>query len=356
MLPTARFVPGADSGPNPNPNPAYYSGMNNFSVDGSSYNPLFNGVGVDQNWTSEGVNDQIEGKVIAVQPRYNKQWQVEYPIGCLLFGSADCFELQVKRNESRGRKHLFRGIDRMEVFTPEQLNYHIHMVCLDDTVPADNKTIDVIFRTWRLMGVNISPVVTSDAEFKSYQTLNKRVGEERVLVYRPFADEKVVNYWGSEVSGQHKPYLFMVLKPYKVEAHAKKRYILNYTGDDVRVPAAPDKRLGSARSAAASSSSSTPSPAILSIPRWTAVAGNNPIRPDDADLEYEEELTDPNGGPPVVIKKKGYYVRVGRVIRNPDHQKTSLSHAIPELWDMNATASCQRLDVMVNIREVEPCH
>lgn len=346
MLPTPRFIPGADSGPTPNPDPIYYDGMNNFSVDGSRYDPMFKGVGVDQNWTSEGVNDQIEGKVVVVQPRYNRQWQVEYPVGCLLFGSADCFEDQVKRNQGQGRKNLFRGIDRMEVFTPEQLNYHLHMVTLDPTVGDKDKTIDAVFAKWRLLGVNITPAVTSAAEFVSYQAFNKRIGEERVLVYRPFADEKVINYWGNGFSGQYKPYLFMVLKLHRVESHDKSGYVLNYRGDDTRVPEAPDAHNSAGKAA---------QKPLMYIPRWTAVTGSNAICPSDEDLEYEEVIEEPKGKPPITVKKKGYYIRVGRVIRNPDYQKTSLSSTIHLLRDMNATTNCQRLDVMLNVREVEPC-
>ena len=327
MFSTPLFASYSDAGPNPSGNPANYAGMDNFTIDGSSYDPYWKGVGVDSQWTSEGVNDQIDGKMIAVPPRYSKNWQIEYPLGALLFGSPAPFDDLTNRAKRVGRHRIFRNIDAMELLTPEQMNYHLaHMWAKDASFRK--KSLMELFNEWRLIGVSISPSgkngndVPEDFE-------RKRVSDERVIVYRPFADEKVVSYWGPVPSGNDHPYLFLVLKMVLNSAN-RWTYKLSESGDDRRdVEFDPQT--------------------ITHVPQWVAVASEYARSPAEKDLEYSyfDETKQ-------MCKGKGLFVRVGRLILNPEHRpglNVSNGNGLV-IQDMQSSASLRRLDVMVDVREV----
>lgn len=327
MFSTPLFAPYSDAGPNPNGNPANYAGVDNFTVDGSSYDPYWKGVGVDNQWTSEGVNDQIDGKLITVPPRYSKNWQVEYPIGALLFGSPAAFDDLASRATRVGRRPIFRNIDRMELLTPEQMNYHLAHKWLNDANTRKMSLLEM-FNAWRLIGVNISPNNKINNGLPNGDDL-KYLGEERVIDYRPFADEKVVNYWGSGPAGNDHPYLFLVLKMVRPEGHSW-TFKLNQTGDDVRT-----EKFDSIITKYA--------------PQWVAVASEYARSPAEKDLEYE--YLDENGAKRM---GRGLFVRVGRLIQNPEHQpgvNISVGNCT-DIRDMQSSASRRRLDVMVDVREV----
>lgn len=326
MFSTPLRVSYSDAGSVPNGNPAYYAGMDNFTVDGSSYDPYWKGVGVDTQWTSEGVNDQIEGKLIVVPPRHSKHWQVQYPLGSLLFSSSVPFD-ELRKNTARlGRRSVFRSIDRVEALTPEQLNYHLAKTWFDTAV-NNRPTIDEIYKSWRLAGANITPPETKRGDgMHDYDP--SRLGEERVIAYRPFADEKVVNYWGMWSSGNDHPYLFLVLKMVRITNNTI-LYQLGQNGDEnARVNANTDSY----------------------YPQWVAVASDYARTPPKEALEYE--YVDPKTS--MKVKMKGRCVRVGRMIKNPEYQGSTNAPAIRELEvrDMLTSANRYRIDVMLDIREI----
>jgi hypothetical protein len=309
-----------------------FGGMNNRSTDGSKYQPMdvTNTVGADGNWASGHVNGDIEVKVVAVPPKHGRQWLNNYPQHSLLFGTTSTFQEDIKALKARAREHIFRQIDCMELHTPEQMNYVMHIEWAN--TPVDKRpTMDELFRKWRCVGVLTDPPVNSTS-----MAGTKRIGQDRVLNFYQTCDNHVVNYWGPGVSGTKDSYVYWVLRLEPVSRLSVNNpfptYILSRDGTDVRTEDWCFKE---------GSGALTNRTVMDYIPRWVPVSSSHPKCPNESDLMYDYH------GVPCVAN----YISVGRLVVNTQFNEAFTKKALSRMEDMSSTCSLAQVDILVRLNE-----
>ena len=324
-----------------------YGGMNIMSVDGSRADPMSdNLVGINENWTSEGVNESIEVKFFTVPPKLCPRWSNEYPEGCILFGCAAQLVADFKKNATRGRQYYIRGMDLLEMLTPQQLNMHLHLLWKNLPNMQNEPTLQQLLLTWRCLGQNVAPPTDSHGKLDSYQ--NKRLGEERAIPVRPLGDCKITNYWGKMVSGTQNCFLYFVLKFVPVTT-SQITYVLNEAGTDVQTISTYEN------------GRKDPQTRVLPlngkkmeyVPKLVPVCCNNPNSPSDEELSYDWIIYDEARVNCTTIKRRGEFIRVGQCVQNRAFDPTIPRQAMGELIDMSLDAApiLPHIDVMVNIRD-----
>lgn len=306
------------------------------SVDGSSYNPMnANNVdGANDTFTSEGVNDSIDVKVIAVPPKQDRSWHYKYPEGAILFGTTAEFQKDMAHAQIRGRAHFFRQIDCMETFTPEQMCYQIHLDWINGEINAADhpqRILTQLYEKYHCLGVNTLPPEDSHGVKDSVAT--RRLGNDRVLNIRIAADDRVLNYWGSKVGGSTNCYLFFVLRFVEVQSLRKNTisYTLSRDGTDVRTVDLFQR----------TSNGTVTNTRMEYLPRWEAVCSENPRCPNDEDLYYMYEG----------VRLRGKFVRVGRCVVNKEFQQNPHGSRVTEINDMMLTSNISLIDVLVRIND-----
>ncbi len=286
-----------------------------------------NAVGSQASWTSDGVNDVIDHKLVVAPPKWNKNWLNDYPLCSVLF--AKPLDVDLGMDEYDTYERAYRPLDTVTMLTPEQMNYVLALQRLDGM--QERKSLYEIYQEWKVIGVNTTgPAVSPD------QT--KRVGDERVLNCRPRTAFKVLNYFGDNHSGVKRPYCFWVLK---------EAYVPNQTSTFV-LDAAGKERIVLENRATDKSGKPTETQ-VKYFPRWTAVTSNNRHAPSMDDLRYHI-LEDGK-----VTDHYGFFVYMGRTVRNMevasslDRQDTRPPSHEMDMLDMRSTCMGLKMDMLLDV-------
>jgi len=260
-------------------------------------------------WSSQGVNEEIDLSFFITQPQYSDRWIYDYPLGAFMFG----------RSNLARSKYIIKPIQTLELYTPEQLNYHLHSEALKRGTKSPRLLLFDIFNEYSPVGKNTTPPCNPENSDRQY------IGEERKMNFNPRADTKMVNYWGNCVSGRVNPTLGFVLKEIPLTEQGI-TYSLSPSDNDRR-------QLGNV---------CADGTILDRIPQWSAFASDMRTRPNHEQLKYQ--IMDGK-----LRNKLGYFVYVGKCVLNyeysPTARKASCTADCAPVVNMTDSSAMHRIDV-----------
>jgi len=265
-------------------------------------------------WSSENVNESIDWNFFVTPPQYNPRWIFDYPLGAFMFG---------RSNLSRKTKYIIKPIQTIEIYTPEQLNYHLHFEALKRGTKGPRESLFQIFNEYSPVGKNTTPPCIPENSDRQY------VGEERKMNFNPRVDTKMVNYWGHCISGRINATIGFVLKEIPLTEEGI-TYSLSSSDNDIRP-------LGNV---------CADGTILDRVPQWVAFASEMRTRPNHEQIKYE--IIDGIKRP-----KLGYFIYVGKCILNHEYSaaatKLSCMASGAPIVDMKTSSAMRRIDVAVQI-------
>jgi hypothetical protein len=318
---------------------------------------------------SGGTNDDIHCKYIVVPTKVpdGNRWAETIPLGAV------CFIRNLRARKRRaelfvvddgGVRGIFKEAHRVEILTPERLNFTLHYDALQNKLRGMTRSLYDIFREWKVAGINGSPPV---ADHRPSPYIN-RLSEERYVDLRPLTDaHDVVNYWGEQVAGDVNAFLFFVL--IEVTPGPETTYVTDIERDGVfNLPNTyrDDEEMRRMLKDTYLKEGNDPATAdklvndnvgkymrCPAVPRWVARYSNSKYLPMK-EKAYTVFYRDPESTDSVEVEKFGYAVYIGRCKVNPvfDQKMATIKmDKAGDMCDMHKSNMLPKLDVQIDIQE-----
>jgi hypothetical protein len=329
-------------GASPWPEAGFDRSINGNALDPSNPNAV---IGSNALPKSSGVNDNIEAKYIVVPTKYplGNKWADNIPLGALCLTRN--LQARKKRNiefisDEGGIRGIFKEADRVQILTPERVNYTLHDEALRNKKGAEGgrRSLYQVADEWKVAGIMASPPEPNYAP-SSYVN---RLSEERYVNLRPLTDGLMTNYFGEIPAGDVNSVLFGLWVETNVGPQTT--YVTETDGEGVY----------NLNNKFTVSKKGEVSMDLQTVPAFTVRCSDTnylSLKNRSYTIEVYNE-SDPTK--PKKVKKYGIPIRLGRCKVNPVYNEkvaAKLKQPPGVLRDMRLSNSLPQLNVQVDIQE-----